>query len=91
MDADGLPWRLAERVVALGKTVYQDLRPRRSLGEEWAAIDRGADGWQVEALRIALRGGAVDLAARLAEDVLDRLHCDLIIVKPEGFKAVLSG
>jgi universal stress protein E len=24
-----------------------------------------------------------------AEDVLDRLHCDLIIVKPEGFKAVL--
>jgi universal stress protein E len=26
-----------------------------------------------------------------AEDVLDRLPCDLIIVKPEGFKAVLSG
>ena len=26
-----------------------------------------------------------------AEDVLDRLHCDLIIVKPEGFRAVLSG
>jgi universal stress protein E len=24
-----------------------------------------------------------------AEDVLDRLHCDLIIVKPEGFTAVL--
>jgi universal stress protein E len=24
-----------------------------------------------------------------AEDVLDRLHCDLIIVKPAGFKAVL--
>jgi universal stress protein E len=24
-----------------------------------------------------------------AEDVLDRLHCDLVIVKPEGFKAVL--
>jgi universal stress protein E len=24
-----------------------------------------------------------------AEDVLDRLHCDLLIVKPEGFKAVL--
>jgi universal stress protein E len=24
-----------------------------------------------------------------AEDVLDRLHCDLIIVKPEGFEAVL--
>jgi universal stress protein E len=24
-----------------------------------------------------------------AEDVLDRLPCDLIIVKPEGFKAVL--
>lgn len=26
-----------------------------------------------------------------AENVLDRLHCDLIIVKPEGFKAVLPG
>ena len=26
-----------------------------------------------------------------AEDVLDRLHCDLIIVKPDGFKAVLQG
>lgn len=26
-----------------------------------------------------------------AEDVLDRLHCDLIIVKPEGFKAILPG
>jgi universal stress protein E len=24
-----------------------------------------------------------------AEDVLDRLHCDLLIVKPKGFKAVL--
>ena len=24
-----------------------------------------------------------------AEDVLDRLHCDLLIVKPEGFKAVV--
>ncbi|HEY9183595.1 MAG TPA: universal stress protein [Gammaproteobacteria bacterium] len=24
-----------------------------------------------------------------AEDVLDRLHCDLVIVKPEGFKAIL--
>ncbi|HET7924360.1 MAG TPA: universal stress protein, partial [Rhodanobacteraceae bacterium] len=26
-----------------------------------------------------------------AEDVLDRLHCDLIIVKPDGFKAVVAG
>jgi universal stress protein E len=25
-----------------------------------------------------------------AEDVLDRLHCDLVIVKPTGFRAVLS-
>jgi universal stress protein E len=24
-----------------------------------------------------------------AEDVLDRLHCDLVIVKPKGFKATL--
>jgi universal stress protein E len=24
-----------------------------------------------------------------AEDVLDRLHCDLLIVKPKGFKAIL--
>jgi universal stress protein E len=26
-----------------------------------------------------------------AEDVLDRLHCDLVIVKPADFKAVLAG
>jgi universal stress protein E len=26
-----------------------------------------------------------------AEDVLDRLHCDLIVVKPEGFEPVLPG
>jgi universal stress protein E len=26
-----------------------------------------------------------------AEDILDRLHCDLVIVKPAGFKAVLQG
>jgi universal stress protein E len=25
-----------------------------------------------------------------AEDVLDRLHCDLVIVKPAGFKAVVA-
>ena len=26
-----------------------------------------------------------------AEDVLDRLHCDLLIVKPDGFAAILPG
>jgi universal stress protein E len=63
---------------------------------------QGGTRQQLLALTEKLRADAVVMGAisrsglkglflgNTAEDVLDRLHCDLIIVKPEGFKAVLA-
>jgi universal stress protein E len=63
---------------------------------------QGGTRQQLLALTGQLRADAVVMGAisrsglkglflgNTAEDVLDRLHCDLVIVKPEGFKAVLS-
>jgi universal stress protein E len=63
---------------------------------------QGGTRHQLLALTDQLRADAVVMGAisrsglkglflgNTAEDVLDRLHCDLVIVKPEGFKAVLS-
>jgi universal stress protein E len=63
---------------------------------------QGGTRQQLLALTDQLRADAVVMGAisrsglkglflgNTAEDVLDRLHCDLVIVKPEGFKAVLS-
>jgi universal stress protein E len=64
---------------------------------------QGGTRQQLLALTEQLRADAVVMGAisrsglkglflgNTAEDVLDRLHCDLVIVKPDGFKAVLSG
>lgn len=64
---------------------------------------QGGTRQQLLALTDQLRADAVVMGAisrsglkglflgNTAEDVLDRLHCDLVIVKPAGFKAVLSG
>ena len=74
---------------------------RRPAGTYAHAPGRNAAG--LVALTEQLRADAVVMGAvsrrgfkgmflgNTAEDVLDRLDCDLIIVKPEGFKAVLSG
>jgi universal stress protein E len=63
---------------------------------------QGGTRQQLLALTEQLRADAVVMGAlsrsglkglflgNTAEDVLDRLHCDLVIVKPAGFKAVLS-
>ena len=63
---------------------------------------QGGTRQQLLALTDQLRADAVVMGAisrsglkglflgNTAEDVLDRLHCDLVIVKPHGFKAVLS-
>ncbi len=65
-------------------------------------ILQGGTRQQLLALTDRLRADAVVMGAisrsglkglflgNTAEDVLDRLHCDLVIVKPAGFKAVLS-
>jgi universal stress protein E len=63
---------------------------------------QGGTRQQLLALTDQLRADAVVMGAvsrsglkglflgNTAEDVLDRLHCDLVIVKPQGFKSVLS-
>jgi universal stress protein E len=66
-------------------------------------VVQGGTRQQLLALTDTLRADAVVMGAisrsglkglfigNTAEDVLDRLHCDLVIVKPTGFKAVLAG
>jgi universal stress protein E len=66
-------------------------------------VMQGGTRQQLLALTEQLRADAVVMGAisrsglkglflgNTAEDVLDRLHCDLVIVKPAGFKAVLAG
>src|SRR5687768_8761393 len=71
-DADRLAWRLAERAVQRARSAWGRLRRRRSVAEEWHALDRSAPGWELGALRLALRGGAYDLAADLAARLVDR-------------------
>jgi universal stress protein E len=73
-----------------------------SVPEERMHVLQGGTRQQLLALTENLRADAVVMGAisrsglkglflgNTAEDVLDRLHCDLIIVKPEGFKAILA-
>ena len=79
------------------------LRKEHGVSAERTHVLQGGTRQQLLALTGQLRADAVVMGAisrsglkglflgNTAEDVLDRLHCDLVIVKPEGFKAVLSG
>jgi universal stress protein E len=70
--------------------------------EDRAHVLQGGTRQQLLELTAELRADAVVMGAisrsglkglflgNTAEDVLDRLDCDLVIVKPEGFKPVLS-
>jgi hypothetical protein len=69
---DSLPWRLAEKLVRIGRGAQERWRSRESLADQWAAVDQDSTEGKVRALRLALRGGAYDLAARLAETVQHR-------------------
>jgi universal stress protein E len=88
----------AEHVDAVAHLCKQhDVPPERT------HVHQGGTRQLLLALTEQLRADAVVMGAvsrsglkglflgNTAEDVLDRLHCDLIIVKPEGFKAVLPG
>jgi universal stress protein E len=78
------------------------LRKEHGVPPERTHVHQGGTRQLLLALTEQLRADAVVMGAisrsglkglflgNTAEDVLDRLHCDLIIVKPEGFKAVLS-
>jgi universal stress protein E len=71
------------------------------LAPELTHVARGGTREALLALTERLRADAVVMGAisrsglkglflgNTAEDVLDRLHCDLVIVKPEGFKPAL--
>jgi universal stress protein E len=73
------------------------------VASERTHVLQGGTRQQLLALTNQLRADAVVMGAisrsglkglflgNTAEDVLDRLHCDLVIVKPAGFKAVFSG
>jgi universal stress protein E len=64
-------------------------------------VQQGATRQALLAITEQLRADAVVMGAlsrsgvrgfflgNTAEDVLDRLHCDLVIVKPASFRAVL--
>jgi hypothetical protein len=86
MKHDGVPWRLAEQIVRMGREAAPRFRRAQPLAEQWAALDRDAPGWKVAALRIALRGGAYDLAAHLAEDLLEVAGARTLVA--EAFHAV---
>jgi universal stress protein E len=72
------------------------------VARERVHVLQGGTRQQLLALTNQLRADAVVMGAisrsglkglflgNTAEDVLDRLHCDLVIVKPEGFKAAYS-
>ena len=88
----------AEHTEAVARLCKQhDVPPERT------HVHQGGTRQLLLALTEQLRADAVVMGAvsrsglkglflgNTAEDVLDRLHCDLIIVKPEGFKPVLSG
>jgi universal stress protein E len=78
-----------------------ELCNEHGVAPERTHVHRGSTRDALLALTQRLRADAVVMGAisrsglqglflgNTAEDVLDRLHCDLIIVKPEGFKAVL--
>jgi universal stress protein E len=79
------------------------LRKQHQVPPERTHVHQGSTRQLLLALTEQLRADAVVMGAvsrsglkglflgNTAEDVLDRLHCDLIIVKPEAFKAVFSG
>src|SRR5262245_9519001 len=88
----------AEHTDAVARLCKQhDIPPERT------HVHQGVTRQLLLALTEQLRADAVVMGAvsrsglkglflgNTAEDVLDRLPCDLIIVKPDGFKAVLPG
>src|SRR5262245_12431378 len=93
--ADAMRAEHADAVAHLCK--QHDVPPERT------HVHQGVTRQLLLALTEQLRADAVVMGAvsrsglkglflgNTAEDVLDRLPCDLIIVKPDGFKAVLPG
>jgi universal stress protein E len=94
---------LADAMSAEHTAAVSELCKAHAIPAERIHVLQGSTRQQLLALTDQLRADAVVMGAisrsglkglflgNTAEDVLDRLHCDLIIVKPAGFKPVLSG
>jgi universal stress protein E len=92
---------LADAMRAEHTDSVQGLCKAHGVPAERTHIHQGGTRQLLMALTEQLRADAVVMGAisrsglkglflgNTAEDVLDRLHCDLLIVKPEGFKAIL--
>ena len=94
---------LADAVRAEHSDAVAQLCKQHDVPPERAHVHQGGTRQLLLTLTEQLRADAVVMGAvsrsglkglflgNTAEDVLDRLHCDLIIVKPDGFKALLPG
>lgn len=93
---------LADALRASHTEAVERLRAQHGVPAERTHVHQGATRQLLLALADQLRADAVVMGAvsrsglkglflgNTAEDVLDRLHCDLVIVKPTGFEPVLS-
>ncbi|HSC16640.1 MAG TPA: universal stress protein [Gammaproteobacteria bacterium] len=93
---------LADAMRAEHTAAVERLCKEHGVPRERTHIHQGGTRQLLLALTEQLRADAVVMGAvsrsglkglflgNTAEDVLDRLHCDLVIVKPAGFRAVLS-
>jgi universal stress protein E len=92
---------IADAIRAEHTETVERLRKQHGVPAERTHVHEGGTRQLLLTLTEQLRADAVVMGAlsrsglkrlflgNTAEDVLDRLHCDLIIVKPEGFKAEL--
>jgi universal stress protein E len=93
---------LADAMRAEHTDAVERLCARHGIPGDRTHIEQGGTRQMLLAVTEKLRADAVVMGAlsrsglkglfigNTAEDVLDRLHCDLVIVKPAGFKAVLQ-
>jgi universal stress protein E len=94
---------IADGIRAEHTEAVERLRKQHGVPSERTHVHQGSTRQLLLALTEQLRADAVVMGAlsrsgvkglflgNTAEDVLDRLHCDLIIIKPAGFEAVLPG
>ena len=92
---------LADAMRAEHTDAVESFCKRHGIPADRTHIHQGGTRPLLMALTEQLRADAVVMGAisrsglkglflgNTAEDVLDRLHCDLVIVKPEGFRAIL--
>ena len=93
---------LADAMRAAHTDAVERLRAQHGVPAERTHVHQGSTRQLLLALAEQLRADAVVMGAisrsglkglflgNTAEDVLDRLHCDLVIVKPAGFEAIVE-